>query len=175
MTLAELLVALAVLGMLLSATFGLLVQGQDAYAVGAARVEAQQSARIALVRLAGEIRTAGHGAHAFSAISVAERQRIVLHVDVDGDGRASGPTETITWRLAGRVLRRSAGGGAQPVINGVRDLAFEYLDAHGAPTVVPDLVRTVVVTLTTETDLPAAGPAAHARTTVSTRVRLRNR
>src|SRR5438874_6704993 len=42
----------------------------------------------------------------FDAIAVAERERVVLHVDQDGDGRADARGETITWRLAGAVLRR---------------------------------------------------------------------
>ena len=46
--LAELLVALALLGLTLSGMLGALEQGQRAYAIGAARVEAQQNGRIAL-------------------------------------------------------------------------------------------------------------------------------
>ena len=61
MSLAELLVALAIIGLVLSGVFGILDQGQRLYAVGAARVESQQTARIALERLARDIRHAGEG------------------------------------------------------------------------------------------------------------------
>lgn len=170
-TLAELLTVVALVGLTLSGTLAALQQGLQAYTTGAARVEAQQNGRIALERLAREIRGAGAGGSAFDAIAVAERERIVLQRDLDGDGAISATGETITWRLADTVLRRDAGGGAQPVTNGVRSLVLEYLDARGAPTQAPAEVRTVAVTLVTEGD-QGGGVGL---TTLTTRVRLRNR
>src|SRR2546426_2314602 len=125
--LAEILVTIALLGAVFAGTLTALEQGQRAYTIGAARVEAQQNGRFALERLASEIRHAGAGGVGFDAISVAERERIILHVDRDGDGRTTARGETITWRLAGTVLRRDAGGGAQPIVDGVRSLVLEYL------------------------------------------------
>jgi len=175
--LADLLVAVAVLGLLLAAILGLLTMGQQAYAIGAARVEAQQSARVALQRMAREIRTAGQSAvgGTFAAISVAEPTRLVLHVDRNDDGVIAGRGETIIWRLAGSVLRRDAGGGAQPVINGVSALRFTYLDASGRGTSVPDAVRSVVIALTTRPEYATPVATADVATTVTTQVRLRNR
>jgi type II secretory pathway component PulJ len=170
-SLAELLVTLALLGLTLAGLFTGLDHVQRAYAIGAARVVSQQSARIAVERLARELRGAGAGDGAFDAISVAEPARVVLHGDLDGDGTAAGGGETITWRLAGTVLRRDAGGGAQPIVEGVRSLLLEYLDSAGRPTSVPGEVRTVVITLTTVGGQPGADGA----TTLRTRVRLRNR
>ena len=170
--LAELLVALALLGLTLSGMLWALEQGQQAYAIGEARVEAQQNGRIALERLTREIRAAGAGGRGFDAISVAEPQRIVLHLDRSGDGLISQRGETITWRLLGTVLRRDAGGGAQPVINGVQSLALDYLDARGQPTRVPGAVRTVAITLTTA---GGSGAGRAGATTFTTEVRLRNR
>lgn len=169
MTLTELLVSLAVLGLVLSSVGLVLDQGQRTYRHGAARVEAQQAARIALERMAREIRQAGTGL-APAALTVAERARIVLHFDLDGDGVATGRREVVTWLLASGVLRRDAGGGAQPIVEGVRDLELTYLDVAGRPTEVPDEVRFVGVTLTTGSGGPDTGTA-----TMSTMVRLRNR
>jgi len=172
--LADLLVALAVLSVLMSTNFVLLQQGQRAYQLGAARVESQQSARVALTRIVRDLRTAGSAPNtpAFDAISVTEPARLVLHRDYNGDGVIAGPRETVTWRLDGTTLRRDAGGGAQPIINGARALAFEYFDGDGAPTSSPADVRSVRVTLTTGA-LGVDGSGA--RTTLSTQVRLRNR
>jgi hypothetical protein len=135
-----------------------------------------QSARFALGRMAREIRTAGSGAAGalFPAITVAEPTRVVFHRDLNADGLVDGRRETVTWKLDGTILRRDSGGGAQPVVNGVRELAFTYLDADGAVTTDPERVRSVKITRTT-------GPAVGSRTghgpvtTVSTQVRLRNR
>src|SRR3989304_1699746 len=67
MSLAELLTAVALVGLVLSGMLGALQQGQQAYAIGAARVEAQQNGRIALERLTREIRAAGAGGGALRA------------------------------------------------------------------------------------------------------------
>ena len=174
MHLADLLVAAAVFGVVSAGMLTVLDESLRVYTVGAARAESQQSGRVAVERLAGEIRTAGLGPHAsaFPAITVAEPTRIVLHHDLDGDGSVAGPGETITWRLTGATLRRDAGGGAQPVIDGVRRFALEYLDASDRVAASADDARTVVITLSTD----AAGEAAdRSVTTYATRVRLRNR
>jgi hypothetical protein len=172
-SLAELLVSVAVLGLLLGGTLAVLEEGQRAWAYGTARVEAQQSARAAVVRMAREIRQAGLGP--VPAVAVAEPSRLTIHLDLDGDGVIAPTRETITWLLSGRVLRRNAGGGAQPIVNGVRALAFTYLDVGGRPTAEPADVRMIGVQLTAGPDVARAGPAAAVAVTVSTLVHLRNR
>lgn len=173
--LADLLVAIAVFGLVSSAALTVLQEGLRVYAVGVSRAESQQSGRVALERLAGEIRAAGLGPRpaTFPAISVAEPTHIVLHSDLDGDGAAAGVGETVTWRLTGTTLRRDAGGGAQPLIDGVRRLALDYVDAAGNRGAIPDEIRSVVITIVTEAVGDVADPSA--TTTFTTRVRLRNR
>jgi hypothetical protein len=161
--LADLLAALAVVGLVFSATLTVFAQGQRAYVQGAARVESQQNARIALERMAREIRQARSGA-GLAPVAVAEPSRIVIQQD-------SG--KPITWQLSVDVLRRNAGAGAQPIINGVRALVFTYLDADGRSTTAPADVRAVVITLTTVPEHPGAGGAT--QTKLTTEVRLRNR
>lgn len=175
MALADLLAALALLGLVLGATLAVLEEGQQAWARGAARLEAQQTARVGLERLTRELRQAGAGLAAEEpALSVIEPSRLVLHVDLDGDGRAHGRGETITWWLDSSVLRRNAGAGGQPVVQGIRALRLRYLDAAGAPAATPEAVRAVVVVLTGEPQ-SVAGPPAAIVATLATEVRLRNR
>jgi len=175
--LAELLVSLALCGLVLGGLATALDQGQRVYATGNADVEVTQSARVALARMATEIRQAGYGAapDRFPAIAIAEPSRIVLQQDLDGDGVIAARGETITWRLASGILRRDAGGGAQPIINGVRDLTFVYLDAAGAPTTIPADIARVTISLTSAPDRSATRLAASGPRTISTQVRLRNR
>lgn len=177
MTLADLLVSTAVLGLTLGAMLTTLEQGQQAWAVGAARVEAQQSARAALAWLSAELRTAGQGPGPRSVppLSAAEPTRVVLQVDRDGDAAATGVTEAITWRLAGDILRRDAGGGAQPVINGVRAFTLAYFDAAGAPTTDPAAVHRVAITLVTRADHATSPRARDLGPVFTTDVHLRNR
>ena len=171
MHLVELLVALGLAGLVFAAALGVFSEGQRAHARGAARVESQQTARIALARMAREIRQAGGGD--LPPIAIAEPTRIAVQHDLDGDGRAAARGETVTWLWSGDVLRRNAGAGAQPVVNGVRNLEFSYLDAEGLVTTVPTAIRTVVISLTTAPEHPGAGGATMTRLT--TEVRLRNR
>jgi type II secretory pathway component PulJ len=171
--LADLLTALAIAGLVLSATVSVFLQGQRAYAYGTARLEAQQSARVALARMVGDIRQAGAGGGAFSPIALAESARLVLQQDLDANGVIAARGETVTWLLSGSVLRRNAGGGAQPIVNGVRALTFTCLDAGGLPTTIPAAVRAVAIRITIAPEHPGAGGAT--ATTLATEVRLRNR
>ena len=82
-------------------------------------------------------------------------------------------TAEIRGRLDGAILRREAGGGAQPIINGVRALTLTYFDAAGAPTTTPAEVRSVEIVLVTRPDYSVAGSSVS--TVLTTHVRLRNR
>jgi type II secretory pathway component PulJ len=177
MTLHELLVACALCGLVFAAIYGVLDEGLRAYTTGAARAESQQTARVALERLAREIRQAGRGGvESLDALLRLEPARITLASDLDGDGRADSRGEQVTWHLAaGGILRRDAGGGAQPLANGVQAFEIKYLDESLAPTLDPGAVRLVEIAVVTA---HPRGPSSLARgvtTRVETRVRLRNR
>jgi type II secretory pathway component PulJ len=172
-SLAELLTALAVFALVAAGAFTLLDEGQRAWAYGAARAETQQSVRIAVARLAAEIRAAGRGGQSFDAVALATPKAIVLQQELDGDGVIAANGERVTWRLVGTVLRRDAGGGLQPIINGVRGLTLTYFDAADAPTSTPSAVRSVEIALVARPDYSVVGSSAS--TVFTTRVRLRNR
>lgn len=176
MTLADLLVSTAVLGLALGATLTTLDQGQRVWAVGAARVEAQQGGRAALAWLAAELRTAGQGPgpRDIATLTIVEPTRVALRVDRNRDGVIAGPTEEITWRLAGDILRRDAGGGGQPVVNAVRALTLAYFDAAGAPTTQPAAVRRISITLVTRAERALALEARGLAAVFTTDVHLRN-
>ncbi|MBI4590900.1 MAG: prepilin-type N-terminal cleavage/methylation domain-containing protein [Candidatus Rokubacteria bacterium] len=164
-TLPELLVALAIVGMVLAAVTVLLEQGHKVYRAGAAKGEAQQSARVAVERLARELRAAGvnpTGAR-FSALLNPTPTGFTIQNDLNGDGVIRGNRETITYSLTGHTLRRNAGGGAQPLIEGVESLTLTYLDGAGNAVETPDEVRAVVIAITV------------GGVSMTTQVRLRNR
>ena len=150
-SLVDLLVALAVGGGVLAASVTLLHLGLRAWVWGAARVEAQQSARYALERMASELREAGYDptAAGIAPVVVAEPARVAFQRDFNGNGVVDPTRERVTYLLrAGEsILRRDAGGGAQPVINGVRALRLTYLDREGVETTDPEAVIAVRVQL----------------------------
>lgn len=59
-TLTELLVACAMIGVVMAGLFSILQSGQQSYLTGTNQVEAQQSLRLALLRVTNEIREAGY-------------------------------------------------------------------------------------------------------------------
>jgi type IV pilus assembly protein PilW len=168
-SLAELLVSLAVLGLLLAGTFGILHGGLRAYDWGSARVEAQQSARAALERMVTELREAGYdpmGA-GIEPITVATPDGVTFQRDLNGNGVVDPTRERVTFvlRPGESVLRRDAGGGAQPLIEGVRRLRLTYFDRAGAPTT--DASRVAAVRIHIE--VGATGPTSIMETEVTIR------
>jgi prepilin-type N-terminal cleavage/methylation domain-containing protein len=165
--LAELLVAVAVLGLVLAGILGLLQTGERAYATGAARVEAQQIARVGLERVARELREAGYdptGA-GIRPVLVAEPARIVFQRDLNANGVIDPTRERVSVFLSGTVLRRDAGGGGQPLAEHVRAFRLEYFDESGAPTAEPARVAAVRLGLEVE----VRGAAALMETSVGIR------
>jgi prepilin-type N-terminal cleavage/methylation domain-containing protein len=59
-TLAEMLVVCAIVGLVMASLLGLMMQGQQAYWFGTTQVDGQQTVRVALERMAKEIREAGY-------------------------------------------------------------------------------------------------------------------
>ena len=145
LSLIELLVAMAMAGLVMAATLTLLLAGNTAHAVGTARAEATQSARVALERMSSELRHAGYDPQGtrFEPILVAEPDRVTLQRDLNENGVIDPTRERITYLLRGTVLRREAGGGAQPLAEGVTGLWLTYYDRAGEPTTDPARVASV--------------------------------
>jgi type II secretory pathway component PulJ len=169
-SLVELLIATARLALVMAATLSLLQSGLAASGWGSARVEAQQAARVALERMARELREAGYdpASVGINAVVVAEPARVVFQRDLNGNGLIDATHERVTYLLrAGEsTLRRDAGGGAQPIAEGVRRFALAYFDARGAPT--SDPAQIVSIRIELETGRP--GP----QSIMASQVMLRN-
>jgi len=169
-SLAELLISLAILGVVLAAVLECLPVALKAYAFGAGRVEAQQSARAALERLAAELREAGYDPKGagIQPIVVAQSTQVTFQKDLNSNGVVDPTRERITYllRATETTLRRDAGGGAQPIIDGVRRFSLSYFDRGGRPVADPAQVASVRIRL----DVGVAGP----RSVIETDVTLRN-
>ena len=171
-TLLELLVAMGLSGLLMAGTLGLLLAGQGAYAAGAARAEATQGARVGLERMATELRQAGYDPQGagFDPIAVAEPERVTFLRDLNENGVIDPTRERVTYLLRGTVLRREAGGGAQPLVDGVRRLVLSYYDRDDRPTSEPAQIASVGIVL----EVARTAPTPLAPTLMGTRVRFRN-
>ena len=169
-SLVDLLVALAVGGGLMASTLTLLHLGLRAWVWGAARVDAQQSARYAVERMASELREAGYDptVAGIAPVVLAEPARVVFQRDFNGNGVVDPTRERVTYLLrpGETILRRDAGGGAQPVVEQVRAFRLTYLDRAGAETTDAAAVTAVRIRL----EVGETGSAV----TVETQATLRN-
>ena len=170
-SLIDLLVATAALGLVMAGLLAILRSGTTTYRWGAARVEAQQSARAALERMATELRGAGYDptSAGIAPIVTAEPARVAFQWDLDGDGGVDPTRERVTFvlRPGESILRRDAGGGAQPIINGVKRFTLTYFDAAGLATTDPAAVASIRIQI----EVGLVGPSVAMRTQAA----LRNR
>jgi prepilin-type N-terminal cleavage/methylation domain-containing protein len=174
-TLAELLVASAVLGLLMLGIFTVQRQGLGAYQVGAARVEVQQNARTALETFFGEIRTAQTvtpiPACGTGPVPTGGGATSISFTDQNG--------AAFQYQLVGTDLRRNG----VVLIGGVQSLRIWCYDEAGGLTAVaatqdsvaPNQVATVHVQVSTRTEsVVAATSDRNQHAFMETRVRLRN-
>lgn len=194
-TLAELLVACAIIAFVMAGLLVMLQTGQESYLLGANRVEATQSVRVAIDQMIKEIRQAGFcptclGTPPFTALTAQSASGFTIQNDWDGSGvisaagtvtDANGTThgEQIIYSFAGGALTRQEIGvnlTALTIAAGINALTFTYQDSAGAATANAADIRTVVVTVTTQPEYqPAATLQGRVLVTMTDSVRLRNR
>lgn len=165
-TLTELLIAMALLGMILSGVFALQQQGMQSYLMGASRVEVQQNARTSLELIVRELRSA-------QAVTAVGGAGDMTFLDQNGT--------TVRYQLVGSMLNRSANGVPAALVGGVQTVTFTYYSAFnpatntGTVTAVPDNVRVVRIQIMTGSERGASpGSPGDQHATVESTVRLRN-
>ena len=165
-TLTELVVVMAVLGLVLAGVFAIQHQGTQSYLMGASRVEVQQNARTALELMVRELRSA-------QTLTVVGGPGDVTFVDQNG--------VTVRYQLVGTTLNRSANGVPAALIGGVQTLTFTYYSAFdastntGTVTAVPGSVRVIRIAIITGSERGASpGSPGDQHATVESTVKLRN-
>jgi prepilin-type N-terminal cleavage/methylation domain-containing protein len=169
-TLAELLIACAMVGVVLAGAFVALQQGENAYQYSSGRVEVQQNARMAVDRMAHDLRTG-------SVVTVSNATSVTFQYIDD-----TGATVTVQYSLTGTNLQRNqtnpVPATAQPetLIGGVNALALTYYDNNNVVTTTAANVRVVDIMVTTQPQATGLGGynLANQRAVFEDRVRLRN-
>jgi prepilin-type N-terminal cleavage/methylation domain-containing protein len=156
-TLAELLTAFAILGLVLAAVVTIQQASINAIVLGTTKAAMQQNARAALERMAREVR------ETTAALTVATAGTITFTHPDDG---------VVTYTLSGTNLRRNG----TTYIRGVQTLTYSYFDGANVATAVAANVRRVDITIRTRAEDAnvQAGSAADTNAVVTTTVRLRN-
>lgn len=160
-TLVELLIAIAISGMVLAAVCSVFVMQNKAYSVQEQVVEMQQNARAAMDMMTREIAMAGYrppGATTTVGITAAAASSLSFKQDLNNDGDTSDANEDVTYSLytedSVQKIGRNTGGGNQPVAENIQSLTLTYFDANGNSTAVLANIRQVGITLTVCTAKP---------------------
>lgn len=167
-TLAELLVASTVLGMIMLGVFTIQRQGLSAYQVGAARVEVQQNARAALETMFNEMRSA-------LAVTAVSAGCGTGPVPTGGGATTISFTEQggtpVQYQLVGADLQRNGA----VLIGGVQTLRIWCYDVGGALTATAGSVRSVHIQINTRTESAVTATSdRNQHAVMEARVRLRN-
>ncbi len=127
-TLAELLVAVAVMGLVMAGVFVIQQQGQQAYLLGSSRVETQQNARVALDLMTRELRSAT------SVVTLGSPTDLTFKVceDLPPIPVPCVNPSTIRYALSGTRLDRTVDGATSALIGGVQSLTLTYYDKSTA-------------------------------------------
>lgn len=164
-TMVELMVSLAIFGVVMGVVFGFLVGARNSYQATRERVQYQQSMRAVMSLITREVRSSGcdPSSAGFESFTVASPNILQCSMDLNGDGDVtdSGPDETVmyAYNAGAEVLLRFDGVVAMTVLRNLNNMTFTYFDAAGAvlggtPLSALDraLVRYVEVMMDGETD-----------------------
>jgi prepilin-type N-terminal cleavage/methylation domain-containing protein len=169
-SLAELLVACAMVGVVLAGTFVALQSGESAFQYSTGKVEVQQNGRVALDRMIRDLRT-GSSVTAATPTSIS-----FIYTD------ETNAAVTVTYSLAGTSLQRNqtnpvpAAPQPETVIGGVNTFALVYYDNTNAVTTTVANIRVVDVRLITQSETTglASYNLANQQAVFEDRVRMRN-
>ena len=160
-TFIELLIAMAVGGILLAAVVSTFVLQHKSYDVQEQVTEMVQTTRAAMDMISREIRMAGYdptGA-CFDGIPYSATQ-LQIGADLggakpndppDGDTNDSNENITYSYDFKNFQIDRDTGGGRQPFAENIQAFSFAYLDRDGSPTTITADIRQIRVTITART------------------------
>jgi len=171
-TLAELLVAVAVMGLVMAGVFVVQRGGQQAYLLGSSRVETQQNARVALDLMTRELRSAT------SVVTLGSATDLTFKVCGDPPPipvPCVNPS-TMRYALSGTTLNRTVDGTTTALIGGVQSLTLTYYDKStvlytGTDPTKVWVIKISIVTRSEESVAP--GSPGDQRATMESTVQLR--
>lgn len=164
-TLVEVMVALAISGIVLASIYSAFQSQQNSYVVQDQVTGMQQSVRAGLDMMIREIRLAGYDPDGTGEYNVlaATANSFNFTADVNDDGGVPGVGETFLYELydtgerndANQIifgLRRTPGGSA--VAENIEQLEFVYLDEDNNVTADLDEIRSVVISILAKAERP---------------------
>jgi len=170
-TLVEVLIAMAIGGLLLGAVISTFMMQSKSYDVQEQMTEMVQTARAAMDMMGREVRMAGYDPTGAGVEGIPYHvAQLQVLADLRGanpadppDGDTDDPNENITYTYDAKNLQidRNTGGGNQPFAENIEAFTFIYLDGDGCPTTTTADIRQIRVTITARTAKPDAEYSAH--------------
>lgn len=184
-SLIELLMAIAILGVVMAAVTGVFSRSSKLYTTQNAAAALQQEVRAAVEVMAREIRMAGFNPSKSTKfdLEITDATRIRFSTDLNANGKLDNLTYPNCERLTFRYSSASnsadifCGNNRSYLIGGptsstrVTNLNFKYLNEHGTVTGLKNEIMAVVISLTAQAP---AGSAGMIERSFATRVGLRN-
>ncbi len=164
-TLIEMVVALGLSLVTVSAVYSLYISELRAQNVREYRLEMQQQARVVVDVVSRELLMAGYDpsgvnndvdlTNDFQGITY-DSGRLIIKADLNGNGLIADANESITFFYDPKTytLRRNTGGGNQPFGENIESFLLEYFDQGGNPTVHSASIQQVKITVTARTEQP---------------------
>ena len=164
-TLIEMVVALGLSLVTVSAVYSLYVSELKAQYVREDRLEMQQQARVVMDVIGREVLMAGYDprgvnrdvdlSNDFLGITY-DPSRLMIKADLNGNGLIADANESIRFVYDSKThtLRRNTGGGNQPFGENIESFLVEYFDQGGNPTVDSASIQQVKITVTARTKYP---------------------
>ena len=164
-TLIEMVVALGLSLVTVSAVYSLYINELKAQKVREDRLEMQQQARVVIDMVSRELLMAGYDPRGvnndvdltndFQGITY-DPNRLIIKADLNGNGLIVDPNESITFVYDPKTytLRRNTGGGNQPFGENIESFLVEYLAQDGNPTLNSASIQQVKVMVTARTEHP---------------------
>ena len=159
-TLVELLIAMAVGLIVLSAVVSTFIIQRKTFDVQEQTTEMTQNARAAMDLMTREIRMAGYNptGATFDGVTHSTTE-LKIQADLNGDGdTTSGSNEIITYSYdnTNNQIDRKLGAAGTPnaLAENIQNFTFQYLDSSGAATTTSSEIRQIRITITARTAKP---------------------
>jgi len=152
-TLVEILVALAIGGIVMAAAYSMYISQQKAYQITEQVSALQQNLRSAMYFLERDLRMAGYNPtkasiyFGFTDLTLPSPGLFTFGMDTSENGVLD-TDETFTYSLVGNNLRRTSGGVSQTIADNISDISLTWFNRDGGTPANPSEARRVQVTLT---------------------------
>jgi len=166
-TLVELLIAMTIGLIILTALSSTFLLQRDIYDDQEQIVEMVQTARAAMDMMSGEIRMAGYDptgtmqrSNPTNADFVGipyDANMLEIFADLNGDEDTDEPHEYIKYTMDSDFpfeIRRDTGGGRQEFALNIQSFTFDYFDSNGNSTTTTANIRQIKITITARTSKP---------------------